>query len=67
MPQRRAISRSQPSRLTSLGLYTAAPSGAQLRSYDWRVGKVRAIAVAPNGLTAAAANDGAVAVWDIEE
>jgi WD40 repeat protein len=42
-------------------------SGAELRSYDWRIGKVRAVAVAPDGLTAAAAGDGVVAVWDVEE
>ena len=44
-----------------------ASSGAELKSYDWRIGKVLAIAVAPDGLTAAAAGDGVVAVWDIEE
>ena len=42
-------------------------SGAELKSYDWGIGKVRAVAVAPDGLTCAAAGDGAVTVWDVEE
>ena len=38
----------------------------ELRAYDWKVGKLRCIAVAPDGLTAAVGSDtGKVVVWDL--
>jgi WD40 repeat protein len=43
-----------------------AASGTEVASYDWSIGKVRAIVFAPDGLTAAAGGDGAVVVWDWE-
>ena len=42
--------------------------GRPLRTWDWGVGPLQAIAVAPNGLTAAAGGDrGRVVVWDVDE
>ena len=39
----------------------------ELRAYAWKVGKLRCVAVAPDGLTAAAGSDtGKVVVWDLE-
>ncbi len=38
----------------------------ELRAYAWKVGKLRCLAVAPDGLTAAAGSDtGKVVVWDL--
>ena len=39
----------------------------ELRAYAWKVGKLRCLAVAPDGLTAAAGSDtGKVVVWDLD-
>jgi len=35
-------------------------------SFNWRIGTIAAVAVAPDGLTAAAAGDGVVFVWDCD-
>ena len=39
----------------------------ELRAYDWKAGRLRCVAIAPDGLTAAAGSDtGKVVVWDLE-
>lgn len=39
----------------------------ELRAYEWKVGKLLCVAVAPDGLTAAVGSDtGKVVVWDLE-
>lgn len=39
----------------------------ELRAYAWKVGRLRSVAIAPDGLTAAAGSDtGKVVVWDLE-
>ncbi len=39
----------------------------ELRAYGWKVGRLRCVAIAPDGLTAAAGSDtGKVVVWDLE-
>jgi len=39
----------------------------EIRAYAWKVGRLRSVAVAPDGLTAAAGSDsGKVVVWDLE-
>jgi WD40 repeat protein len=43
-------------------------TGKERAAFRWPVGKVRAVAVAPDGMTAAAAGDnGDVVIWDVEE
>jgi WD40 repeat protein len=41
-------------------------SGKELASYDWQIGKIRAVAVAPDGMTAVAGGDGDIVMWDME-
>jgi WD40 repeat protein len=43
-------------------------SGRLLAAYDWQIGGVRAVAVSPDGVTAAAGGDsGAIVLWDVDE
>jgi WD40 repeat protein len=44
------------------------PGGALRRSFDWGVGKLRTVAFAPDGMTAAAGGDsGQIVLWDVGE
>lgn len=39
----------------------------ELRAYAWKIGRLRCVAIAPDGITAAAGSDtGKVIVWDLE-
>ena len=41
-------------------------TGQQRSAYDWKVGKIRAVAFAPDGMRAAAAGDKDIVVWDVD-
>ena len=44
-----------------------ATDGSAVRSFDWQIGPVTAVAFAPDGLTCAAAGlNGNVVVWDVD-
>jgi WD40 repeat protein len=50
----------------SLRVWDAA-DGREVRSFDWQVGPVTAVAFAPDGLTCAAAGlNGKVVIWDVD-
>jgi WD40 repeat protein len=38
-----------------------------LRTFDWQLGDIGCVAVAPDGLTAAAGGNGVIVLWDLEE
>ena len=42
-------------------------SGVLRRSFDWNIGGIQAIAIAPDGLTAAAGAERGIIVWDLDE
>ena len=42
-------------------------SRARLTTFDWRIGDVRCVAFAPDGLTAAAGGLDGVVVWDVDD
>ena len=50
---------------TEVGLWDAA-AGAEVRRFAWNVGRVGALAFAPDGLRCAAAGKGKVVVWDVD-
>ncbi len=44
----------------------SVPAGEPAGAYDWEVGRLAAVAFAPDGMTCAAGSeDGQVVVWDV--
>jgi WD40 repeat protein len=43
-----------------------AESGREVRAYDWHIGRVHVVAVAPDGMRAAAGGDAAIVLWDLD-
>jgi WD40 repeat protein len=43
-----------------------AATGREEAVFDWQIDKIRAVAVAPDGMTAAAGGDGDIVIWDVE-
>ena len=41
-------------------------TGRERAAYDWQIGRVHCLALAPDGMTAAAGGDGKILVWDVE-
>jgi len=44
-----------------------ANTRALLRTFDWQLGDIGCVAVAPDGLTAAAGGNSVIVLWDLEE
>jgi WD40 repeat protein len=42
-------------------------SGILRHTHDWDVGSIHSVAVAPDGLTAAAGSNGSIVVWDLDD
>jgi WD40 repeat protein len=42
-------------------------SGRQLAAYDWQIGQVHAVAVAPDGMRAAAGGGALIVLWDLDD
>jgi WD40 repeat protein len=42
-------------------------TGREVAAFDWGVGKVHALAFAPDGMTAAAGGDADIVVWDLDD
>jgi WD40 repeat protein len=41
--------------------------GCERAAYSWRIGRLLSLAVAPDGMTAAAGgDDGTIVIWDLE-
>jgi WD40 repeat protein len=42
-------------------------SGAQRCAFDWQIGKVYTVAIAPDGMRAAAGGERDIVIWDVDE